>query len=129
MRKKCRSVIVVPSHLSDLSPHLRRKNFRPLILPADPLDKQHKERWLSARTLVTDKPEELEYDNVPVLEFSLIDITQVKADGAALADMISHGWMMFRLKTEGWFILKVNSSRSDSWSKYPFGQAGSSPSL
>jgi hypothetical protein len=41
-----------------------------------------------------------------VLEFSLIDITKVKADEAAIADVISHA-RTFRLKTEGWFILRV----------------------
>jgi hypothetical protein len=36
---------------------------------------------LPGRTLVTDQPEELNYD-VLVLEFSLIDISKVKADEA-----------------------------------------------
>ena len=42
-----------------------------------------------------------------MLEFSIIDITNVKADEGALADMISRAWTKFRLKTEGWFLLRL----------------------
>ncbi len=92
MRKRWRPVLVVPSHLSGLAPHLRQNNFHPVVLPAGVLDQQQKELWLPGRTLVTDKPEELAIDDVPVLEFSLIDITKVKADERAMADMIAaHG--------------------------------------
>ena len=88
MRKRWRAVLVVPSHLSGLAPHLRRKRFYPVVLPAKPLDEQIKGVWLPGRTLVTDRLEELDGDDVPVLEFSLIDVTQAKADEAALAGMI-----------------------------------------
>jgi hypothetical protein len=63
------------SHLCDLATHLRRKNFYPIVLPAGVLDQQQKELWLPGRMLVTDKPEELAIEDVPVLEFSLIDTT------------------------------------------------------
>jgi hypothetical protein len=57
---------------------------------------------------VTDKPDELNDDDVPVLEFSLIDISEVKEnDAATIADMISRAWTKFRLNTEGWFILRM----------------------
>jgi hypothetical protein len=62
---------------------------------------------LPGRTLVTDKPEELDDDDVPVLEFSLIEIAQFKADQAALAGMISSAWARPRLKTEGCFVLRL----------------------
>jgi hypothetical protein len=109
MRKRCRAVLVVPSHLYDLAPHLRQKNFHPIVLPPGVLDQELKWLWLwlSGRTLVTDKPEELAIDDVPVLEFSLIDITLVKADEAAMADVISRAWTQFRLKSEGWFVLRL----------------------
>jgi hypothetical protein len=107
MRKRCRAVLLVPSHLSDLAPHLRQKNFHPIVLPAGVLDQQQKELLLPHRTLVTDGPEELAIDDVPVLEFSLIDITRVKADEGAIADMISGAWTKFRLKSEGWFVLRI----------------------
>jgi hypothetical protein len=107
MRKRCRAVLVVPRHLSDLAPHLRRKNFYLIVLPAGVLDQELKGLWLSGRTLVTDRPEEFDADDVPVLEVSLIDITKVKADEAAMADMISHAWTKFRLKTEGWFVMRL----------------------
>src|ERR1700688_3175507 len=81
MRKRCRAVLVVPGHLSDLAPHLRRKNFYPIVLPAGVLDQELKELLLPHRTLITNKPEEFDADDVPVLEFSLIDITLVKAEG------------------------------------------------
>jgi hypothetical protein len=110
MRKRWRAVLVVPSHLSDLAPHLRRKNFYPIVLPAGVLDQQQKELLLPHRTLVTDRPEELAIDEVPVLEFSLIDITRVKADEAAMADMISRAWTKFRLKSEGWFVLRLREN-------------------
>jgi hypothetical protein len=110
MRKRCRAVLVVPSHLCDLAPHLRRKNFYPIVLPAGVLDQQQKELWLSGRTLVTDRPEELTIDDVPALEFSLIDITKIKADEAAMADVISRAWTKFRLKTEGWFVLRLRQN-------------------
>jgi hypothetical protein len=107
MRKRCRAVLVGPSHLSDLAPHLRRKNFYPIVLPAGVLDQELKGLWLSGRTLATDRPEELAIDDVPVREFSLIDITLVKADEGAIADMISRAWTKFRVKTEGWFVLRL----------------------
>jgi hypothetical protein len=110
MRKRWRAVLVVPRHLSDLAPHLRQKNFHPIVLPAGVLDQELKGLWLSGRTLVTDRPEELAIDDVPVLEFSLIDITLVKADEGAMADMISSAWTKFRLKTEGWFLLRLRQS-------------------
>ena len=65
---------------------------------------------MSGRTVVTDKPEELAIDDVPALEFSIIDITRVKADEAATADMISRAWTKFRLKTEGWFVLGLRQN-------------------
>jgi hypothetical protein len=73
MRKRWRAVLVVPSHLTDLAPHLRQKNFHPIVLPVAVLDQQQKELWLPGRTLVTDKPEELAFDDVHVLELSLIE--------------------------------------------------------
>ena len=106
MRRKWRAVLVVPSHLSGLAPHLRRKNFHPIVMPTAPLSEDQKVWSLAGRTLVTDQPDELNYD-VPVMEFSLIDITRIEADEAALADMISRAWTKFRLKTEGWFVLRL----------------------
>jgi hypothetical protein len=110
MRKRWRAVLVVPGHLSDLVLHLRQKNFHPIVLPAGVLDQQQKELLLPHRTLVTDRPGELAIDDVPVLEFSLIDIALVKADEAAMADMISGAWTKFRLKTEGWFVLRLRQN-------------------
>jgi hypothetical protein len=110
MRKRWRAVLVVPSHLSALAPHLRQHNFHPIVLPAGVHDQQQKELWLPGRTLVTDKPEELAIDDVPVLEFSVIDITKVKADERAMAAMISSAWTKFRLKTEGWFVLRLRQN-------------------
>ena len=107
MRKRCRAVLVVASHLSDLAPHLRRKNFYPIVLPAGVPDQELKGLWLSGRTLITDKLKGFDSDDVPVLEFSLIDITLVKADEAAMADMISRAWTKFQLKSEGWFVLRL----------------------
>jgi hypothetical protein len=106
-RKKWRAVLVVPSHMSGIIAHLRRKNFYPIVLPAGALDQELKELWLPGRTLITNRPEELDADDVSSLEFSLIDITQVKADEAAMSDVISRAWTKFRLKTEGWFILRL----------------------
>jgi hypothetical protein len=106
-RKRRLAVLVVPSHLSDLAPHLRQKNFHPIVLPGGVLDQEHKELLLPGRTLVTDRPEELPADDVPVLEFSLIDITLVKADEAAMADAISRAWIQFGVQTEGWFVLRL----------------------
>jgi len=100
----------VPSHLSELAPHLRRKNFYPVVLPAGVLDQELKGLWLSGRTLGTDRPGELAIDDVPVLEFSLIDITKVKADEAAMASMISGASTKFRLKTAGWFVLRLRQN-------------------
>jgi hypothetical protein len=106
MRRKWRAVLVVPSHLSGLAPHLRRKNFHPIVMPTAPLSEDQKVWSLAGRTLVTDQPDELNYD-VPVMEFSLIDITRIEADEAALAEMISRSWTKLRLKTEGWFVLRL----------------------
>jgi hypothetical protein len=107
-RKKWRAVIVVPDHRSGLAPHLRRKNFYPIVLHSS-LNQQTKDTMLPGRTLVTDRPEELADDDVPVLEFSIIDISKVKADEMALADMISRAWTKFHLTTEGCFVLRMRS--------------------
>jgi hypothetical protein len=96
----------VPCHLSDLVPHLREKNFKPIVLDGI-FDQRQKELCLPERTLVTDKPEDLEIDDVSVLEFSVIDISKVEADDAAMAEMISRAWTQFRLRTEGWFVLRL----------------------
>ena len=100
----------MPSHLSDLVPHLRQKNFHPIVLPVGILDQRQKEWWLPGRTLVTDKLEESAFDDVPVLELSLIDISKVKPDEAAMAYVISRAWTKFRLKTEGWFVLRLRQN-------------------
>jgi hypothetical protein len=110
MRMRCRTVLVVPSHLYDLAPHLRKKNFYPIVLPAGLLDQQQKDLLLPGRKLISDKPEELTLDYVPVLGFSLIDITLVKANEGAMADMISSAWTKFRLKTERWFVLRLRQN-------------------
>jgi len=107
-RKRSRAVLVLSSHLSDLAPYLRHKNFYPIILPAGPLDQQQKEWWLPDRTLVTDRPEQLNDDDVAVLGLSVIDISKVKAEQAALADIISIAWTNFRLNAEGWFVLRLH---------------------
>jgi hypothetical protein len=75
-------------------------------MPTAPLSEDQKVWSLAGRTLVTDQPDELNYD-VPVMEFSLIDITRIEADEAALAEMISRSWTKLRLKTEGWFVLRL----------------------
>jgi hypothetical protein len=75
-------------------------------MPIAPLSEDQKVWSLAGRTLVTDQTDELYYD-VPVLEFSLIDISKIKANEAALADMISRAWTKLRLKTEGWFVLRM----------------------
>jgi hypothetical protein len=75
-------------------------------LPVGVLDAERKALLLPHRTLVTRIPQEFE-DDVPVLEYSLIDATGVTSDDATLADMISHAWTKFRLKSEGWFILRL----------------------
>jgi hypothetical protein len=106
MRKRRRAVLVVPSHLSALAPHLREKHFHPILLDGV-LDQRQKELWLPGRTFVTDKPEELAIDDIPVQECSLIDISEVKVDHAAMAELISRAWTKFRLLTEGWFVLRL----------------------
>jgi hypothetical protein len=107
MRRRWRAVLVVPSHLAELGASLKRKNYHIIVLPDVPLDQEQKDCWLPGRTLVTDQPEELKYD-VPVLEFSVIDISGVETnDAAAIADMISRAWTKLRLKTEGWFVLTL----------------------
>ncbi len=76
-------------------------------MPADALSEESKQRWLTFRTFVTDHPEVLATDDVPVFEFSVIDTNQVRASDAELAIMISRAWTRFRLKTEGWFVLTL----------------------
>ena len=40
-------------------------------------------------------------DDVPVLEFSIIDASKLKAGGTALADMISRAWMKMGSRRKG----------------------------
>jgi hypothetical protein len=44
---------------------------------------------------------------VPVLERSLIDVSTVTVDDATLSGIITFAWMRFRLRSEGWFILRL----------------------
>jgi hypothetical protein len=105
-RKMTRGVLVLDGGLASLQPHLTSKNFRVINLPVGVMDADRKALVLSHRTLITKKPQEFEYD-VPVLEYSLIDVTGVTMDDATLADSISRAWTQFRLKSEGWFILRL----------------------
>jgi hypothetical protein len=105
-RKMARGVLVLDGSLASLAPRLTSKNFQVITLPAGVRDAERKALFLSHRTLVTKTPQEFEYD-VPVLEYSLIDASGVTVDDATLADMISLAWTRFRLKSEGWFILRL----------------------
>jgi len=70
------------------------------------MDVERKAMVLTNRTLITTTPQDFEYD-VPVLEFPIIDPRGVTVDDAKLADIISRAWTKFRLKSEGWFILRL----------------------
>ena len=76
-RKMARGVLVLDGSLSSCGPQLRAHNFRVITLPAGEMDADRKEMVLCQRTFITRTPRELEYD-VPVLEFSLIDASDVK---------------------------------------------------
>ena len=43
-------------------------------------------------------------------EYSLIGATRVTMDDATLAEMISLAWTKFRLRSEGWFILRLRQN-------------------
>jgi len=73
------------------------------------MDENSKGLWLSGRTLITRKPQPFEED-VPVTEYSVIDAQQGATDPAALAASISRAWTKFRLKSEGWFILRLQKN-------------------
>jgi hypothetical protein len=105
-RKMTRAVLVLDASLGSLEPHLRSKNFHVVTMPAGVLDTDGKVLLLCHRTLITRTPHAFEYD-VPVLEYSLIDVSGVTSDDATLADIISLAWTRFRLKSEGWFILRL----------------------
>jgi hypothetical protein len=106
-RKMARGILVLDGSVASLEPHLRRKNFRIITLPVGVVDAEHKALFLPHRTLVTKTPQEFE-DDVPVLEYSIIDATGVMtSDDGLMADVISRAWTKFQLKTEGWFILRL----------------------
>ena len=105
-RKMTRAVLVLDAGSGSLEPHLRSKNFHVVTLPAGVLDAETKALFLCHRTLVTKTPEAFQYD-VPVLEYSLIDVSEVTPDDATLASIISLAWTRFQLKSEGWFILRL----------------------
>jgi hypothetical protein len=115
-RKMARGVLVLDSSLASLEFHLRRKNYHIINLPAGVMDAEHKAVFLSHRTLITKTPEEFKYD-VPILEYSVIDASDVTVDEAALADIISRTWTRNRLRSEGWFILHL---RQDDHHKIEF---------
>jgi hypothetical protein len=94
------------STLASLEPDLRRKNFHVINLPSGAMDANRKAMVLTNRTLITTTPQDFEYD-VPVLEFSIIDPSGATVDDAELADIISRAWTRFRLRSEGWFILRL----------------------
>ena len=105
-RKMARGVLVLDRRLSSLEPHLRKKNFHIINMPAGAMDAERRALFLTDRTLITKLPQDYEYE-VPVLEFSIIDATGVTVDDATLADFISRAWTRFRLKSEGYFILRL----------------------
>jgi hypothetical protein len=99
-RKMTRGVLVLDGGLAGLEPHLRKKNFHIIDLPVGAMDAERKALVLTGRTLITKTPKEFEHD-VPVLEFSMFDASDVTVDDATLADMVSRAWTRFRLKSEG----------------------------
>jgi hypothetical protein len=101
-----RGVLVLDGSLAALESKLRRKNFQVITLPMGPMDTNRKAMTLTHRTLITTRLQDFEYE-VPVLEFSIIDATGVTVDDATLADFISRAWARFRLKSEGYFILRL----------------------
>jgi hypothetical protein len=101
-----RGVLVLDGSLAALEPELRRKNFQVITLPMGPVDTDRKAMILTHRTLITTRLQDYEYE-VPVLEFSIIDATGITIDNATLADFISRAWARFRLKSEGYFILRL----------------------
>jgi hypothetical protein len=101
-----RGVLVLDGSLASLAPRLTSKNFRVITLPVGVRETERKALFLSHRTLITKTPQEFE-DDVPVLEYSLIDASGVTSDDTTLADIISLAWTRFRLKSEGWFILRL----------------------
>jgi hypothetical protein len=105
-RKMARAVLVLDDNLPSLGPHLKKKNFHVINLPAGVMDAERTALVLSQRTLITKTPQAFE-DDVPVLEYSLIDASGVTSDDATLAEVISLAWTTFRLKSEGWFILRL----------------------
>jgi hypothetical protein len=100
-RKMARGVLVLDGSLAGLEADLRRKNFHVINLPAGAMDPERKAMFLSQRTLITKRPETFKYD-VPVLEYSVIDTSDVTVDDAIVADIISRAWTRFRLKSEGY---------------------------
>ena len=105
-RKMSRGVLVLDGSLASLEPHLKKKNFHIIHLPAGVMEAERKALVLCQRTLITKTPQQFE-DEVPVLEYSLIDASDVTSDDASLANIISLAWTRFRLKSEGWFILRL----------------------
>jgi hypothetical protein len=105
-RKMTRGVLVLDGNLASLGPHLISKKFRVINLPTIVMDAERKALFLTDRTLITKLPQDYEYE-VPVLEFSIIDATGATVDDATLADFISRAWTKFRLKSEGYFILRL----------------------
>jgi hypothetical protein len=105
-RKMARGVLVLDGSLAGLEPYLANKNFRVIALPMGAMDTDRKAMIMTNRTLITTTPQDFEYE-VPVLEFSIIDATGMAVDHAILADVISLAWTRFRLKSEGWFILRL----------------------
>ena len=97
-RKMARGVLVLDGNLASLEPHLKKKNFQIINLPADVMDAERKALFLTGRTLITKTAQDFKYE-VPVLEFSIIEATGVNVDDATLADFISRAWTRFRLKS------------------------------
>jgi hypothetical protein len=105
------------SSLASLEFHLRRKNYHIINLPAGVMDAERKTMVLTNRTLITTRSQDFEYE-VPVLEYSVIDASRVTVDDVTLADIISRAWTRYRLRSEGWFILRLREN-SDHKIEFP----------
>ena len=95
--------MVLDAGVASLAPHLKKKNFHVITLPVGPLDTETKTLFLCHRTLVTRTPQDCEYD-VPVLEYSLIDVSGVTPDDATLAGIISRAWTRFGITCNRWIV-------------------------
>ncbi len=91
--------LVIDENLTALKQPLEKKGFNVLMPHPGKSDAEIMAEDLPGRIFVTNNPKDFAY-SASLLDFSIIDTTQVNKDPDLLAEMIARAWVDYSLKAE-----------------------------